>query len=183
LQSIIERALGLLDLAYGAIYLSDLQDQCLVLTCASGSGLQTGVRLPPGQGIGGRVVASREPFILNENADWANLDDPSLPVTDMAAAVGLPMIYANEWIGVLVLADRKPRTLAGLQERLTILTARQREVVALMGQGFNNGQIAKKLGIRARTVETYRSEAIKRLGLDSGPKLIRFAMQHALHTE
>jgi DNA-binding NarL/FixJ family response regulator len=60
------------------------------------------------------------------------------------------------------------------------LTAREREVLGLIGEGQTNSQIAARLGISPRTVETHRTNLLRKLGLNSQPELIRFAVQHGL---
>lgn len=57
------------------------------------------------------------------------------------------------------------------------LTAREREVMDLVVQGIPNKQIAHKLQISQRTVETHRAAVMKRTGVESLPDLIRLVMQ------
>jgi DNA-binding NarL/FixJ family response regulator len=55
------------------------------------------------------------------------------------------------------------------------LTAREREVFALLVQGNNNEAAARTLGIAARTVETHRQRIMKKLGAHSVAELVRLA--------
>ncbi|WP_300156476.1 response regulator transcription factor [Solidesulfovibrio sp.] len=59
------------------------------------------------------------------------------------------------------------------------LTARQREVLQLIAEGFSVKESAAILGISSRTVEFHKYTMIESLGLKSSAELIRFAVQHA----
>jgi len=58
------------------------------------------------------------------------------------------------------------------------LTRREREVTMLVAQGFTNRQIAKVLGISARTVETHVGRTLKKLGLSSRARLAAWMVEH-----
>lgn len=71
-----------------------------------------------------------------------------------------------------------------LRERLdepAALTAREEEVLDLIGQGLSNGQIAELLILSVHTVGTHRRNISSKLGL-RGPELIRFATLRALRS-
>jgi DNA-binding NarL/FixJ family response regulator len=57
------------------------------------------------------------------------------------------------------------------------LSDREFEVFQLIGQGLKTRQIAEKLNISPKTVDTYRAHLKVKLNLDNGTELIR----HALH--
>jgi len=57
------------------------------------------------------------------------------------------------------------------------LTPRERKVMDLVVEGLPNKQIAFKLNISRRTVETHRAAVMKRTGVESLPDLIRLVMQ------
>lgn len=59
-----------------------------------------------------------------------------------------------------------------------ILTDREQDVLILIGQCLSNEEIAERLGITPRTSETFRTRLLKKLGLGSTPKLIRFAIDN-----
>ena len=58
--------------------------------------------------------------------------------------------------------------------RLEQLTAREREVIQQAAEGDSSEKIAKALFISARTVETHRAHAMKKLGLRNHVELARF---------
>ena len=65
---------------------------------------------------------------------------------------------------------------ATLQVRATLLTAREREVFALVAAGEPNKVIARHLGISFRTVELHRAHIIEKLQARSLSDLIRMGI-------
>ena len=57
------------------------------------------------------------------------------------------------------------------------LTFRQREVLQLLAEGNKVRDIASKLGLSAKTVETHRSQIMQRLDIYDVPGLVRFAIR------
>ncbi len=58
-------------------------------------------------------------------------------------------------------------------ERVRLLSPRQREVLDLVASGMSNKQIALKLEISPRTVETYRAWVMERMGAANVADLVR----------
>ena len=56
------------------------------------------------------------------------------------------------------------------------LSPREREVLDLVAQGYTNQQMADRLGLSVKTVETYRSRLVEKLGLRSRAELVRYAL-------
>ena len=57
------------------------------------------------------------------------------------------------------------------------LTEREREVLQLLVQGYNNSQVADKLVISRRTAETHRANLMRKLGAANQTELMRLAIQ------
>lgn len=60
------------------------------------------------------------------------------------------------------------------------LTARQLEVLRLVARGLTTPQIARELKLSVKTIETHRSEVMKRLGVHDVVQLVRFAVRVGL---
>ena len=60
------------------------------------------------------------------------------------------------------------------------LTEREREVLGFTAEGFSSAEIGKKLFISPKTVDTYRSRIMEKLGLNHRSELVRFALQQGL---
>lgn len=56
------------------------------------------------------------------------------------------------------------------------LSEREREVVRYVAHGYSNKEIAVKLDVSVKTVETYRYRATEKLGLRSRADLVRYAI-------
>jgi two-component system response regulator NreC len=57
------------------------------------------------------------------------------------------------------------------------LSEREAEVVRLTAYGYSNKEIATQLGISVKTVDTYKTRAMEKLGLHSRAALVRYALQ------
>ncbi|MCP3981968.1 MAG: response regulator transcription factor [bacterium] len=60
------------------------------------------------------------------------------------------------------------------------LTARQREILQLIAEGNSNKQIAGRLEVSVKTVETHRAQIMDRLEIRDLPGLVRFAIRSGL---
>jgi len=60
------------------------------------------------------------------------------------------------------------------------LSSREREILQLVVEGKTSAEIAEILYISPKTVETYRSRLMHKLGISDIPGLVKFAIQHGL---
>lgn len=60
------------------------------------------------------------------------------------------------------------------------LTLRETEILKLLGLGHTNSEVAKMLGVSARTIEAHRSHVMSKLGLDSRAGLVNAAVERGL---
>lgn len=60
------------------------------------------------------------------------------------------------------------------------LSAREREVLQLTVAGATSAAIAGKLNLSPKTVDTYRSRVMEKLGAQNLPELVRLAIKHGL---
>ena len=67
-------------------------------------------------------------------------------------------------------------------KELAVLTPRQREILQLIAEGFATREIAERLHVSVKTVETHRSQLMSRLGIFDVPGLVRFAIRTGLIT-
>jgi len=70
--------------------------------------------------------------------------------------------------------ESKPASLAGS------LTHREREVVQQVAEGRINKEIAQRLNISVKTVETHRASAMRKLKLRTTADLVRYAVRNQL---
>jgi two-component system, NarL family, response regulator NreC len=60
------------------------------------------------------------------------------------------------------------------------LTPREREVLRLIALGHTSVEVARKLGLSPRTIETHRARIHRKLGLQTRAELVHYALRHEL---
>jgi DNA-binding NarL/FixJ family response regulator len=70
----------------------------------------------------------------------------------------------------------EPRTMSPLER----LSPRERDVLHRTVEGYSSVQIALQLSLSPKTVDTYRSRLMHKLGVSNRSSLIHFAIQHAM---
>ncbi len=68
----------------------------------------------------------------------------------------------------------------GEDRRARPLTARQRDVLALIAEGRTMKEVADALGLSPRTVESHKYQVMEALGLKTTADLVRYAIEHGL---
>ncbi|GBC99646.1 Oxygen regulatory protein NreC [bacterium HR17] len=69
------------------------------------------------------------------------------------------------------------------EQSMPKLSEREWQVLRLLAMGYTNQQIAQRLFLSVKTVETYRSRIADKLGLKTRAELVKFALQHNLLAE
>ncbi|HEU5298185.1 MAG TPA: response regulator transcription factor [bacterium] len=96
-----------------------------------------------------------------------------------AAARGEAFLYPS--IARKVVEDYLKRVESGEErERYDGLTTREKEILTLIAQGLSNQQIAEKLFISIKTVQTHRAHILEKLGLHDRTELVRYAIRKGL---
>ena len=91
--------------------------------------------------------------------------------------------YLSQKISEAVLDDYiSHRSGKDVQNPVDRLSKREREILQLIAEGKSNGEIARKLFLSQKTVETYRYRLMQKLGINDVPGLVKFALQHGLAT-
>lgn len=88
--------------------------------------------------------------------------------------------YIDPAMASLVISPYVGRTPAKKPSRASLLTQREKEVLELLVYGHTNAEVAEKLCISDRTVETHRTNITGKLGLKSRADLVRFAIDNGL---
>jgi two-component system response regulator NreC len=83
-----------------------------------------------------------------------------------------------------LLADPAPAPTPGDDDKaLAQLSEREQETLKLIALGYSNKEIAQKLFLSVKTVETYKARIMEKLELNTRAALVRFALQHKLLDE
>jgi DNA-binding NarL/FixJ family response regulator len=62
------------------------------------------------------------------------------------------------------------------------ITSRERQVLRLVVEGHTSNEVGKLLGLSPKSVDTYRSRIMLKLGIDDLPGLVKFAIRHGMTT-
>lgn len=96
-----------------------------------------------------------------------------------AAARGEAFLYPS--VARSVVQDYLDRLRTGEgSERYDGLTEREREILVLLAEGLTNAQIADRLYISVKTVQTHRSHIMEKLDLHDRSLLVRYAVRKGL---
>ncbi len=82
--------------------------------------------------------------------------------------------------GAITLAESAARSHAERSSPLDSLSARERQVLQLVVEGRSSAEIAKVIFLSRKSVETYRSRLMKKLGVSDVPALVKFAILHGI---
>lgn len=113
----------------------------------------------------GVLAAGAIGFVLKEMAD------SDLPNAIRCAAAGRRFVSPR-------LLARRPSFESSLEQ--DELTPREIEVLSLIALGHTSAEIAVKLEISPRTVETHRAHIHRKMGFASRAELVRYALEHGL---
>ena len=72
------------------------------------------------------------------------------------------------------------KSLEADKHALSLLSEREKEVIALVADGQRSTEVGKILGITARTVSRHRARIAEKLGMDTTVHLVKFAIRNGL---
>jgi DNA-binding NarL/FixJ family response regulator len=82
-------------------------------------------------------------------------------------------IYLDPAVADKVLADSAGRSSCAAPRRAE-LSQREADVLRLTAQGFSNKEIAARIDVSVKTVETYKARAADKLGLRTRADIVRY---------
>jgi DNA-binding NarL/FixJ family response regulator len=119
------------------------------------------------------LQAGARGYLLKESA--------GAEVVNAVRAVYAGRRYLSQKITDKVLDDYvRQQEILKAQSPLERLSPREREVLQLVVEGRSSAEIADILSLSPKTVETYRSRLMHKLGINDLPNLVKFAIQHGL---
>jgi DNA-binding NarL/FixJ family response regulator len=110
---------------------------------------------------------------------------PVAPVIIVAAAISIPLAVCLLRAGAenILLMDDLASLPAAISSALSVrkalrsLSPRQLEVLRLVSRGETSPEIAQTLDISVKTVETHRTELMRRIGVHDVVALVRYALR------
>src|SRR5690242_8874685 len=89
--------------------------------------------------------------------------------------------YLSPTAQSVMVGDYLQRVRAGEEkDSYSSLTEREREILKLVAEGYTNNQIAERLVISPKTVDTHRTHIMDKLNLHSRAELVKYAMRRGL---
>ena len=96
-------------------------------------------------------------------------------------AVCLNNRYFSQRITEMLVGDYlRLRDLSQVKSPLDSLSEREREVLQLVVEGRTSAEIAETLSLSVKTIDSYRSRLMGKLGVNDLPELVRFAIRHGV---
>lgn len=112
-------------------------------------------------------------YMLKEAAD-----------TDLISALHIiqsGQFYLSPAAQSVMVGDYLQRVRTGEEkDSYSSLTEREREILKLVAEGHTNNQIAERLIISPKTVDTHRTHIMDKLNLHSRAELVKYAMRRGL---
>jgi two-component system response regulator NreC len=123
------------------------------------------------------IQAGGAGYVLKQTAD------EHLLTAIRDAARGKPFLYPTMEARLLTdFVHRARRAGARAQTAFLALTDREREVLGLVAQGYTNQEIADRLVVSVKTVETHRAHIMRKLGLQTRAELVHYALREGYLT-
>ena len=89
-------------------------------------------------------------------------------------------VYLSPEIASALVEDYRQRNDESAKPEPTQLSKREKEVLRLIAEGFRNKEIANRLGVSVKSIETYRRRLLTKLGYTSTAELVRHAIREGI---
>ena len=108
-------------------------------------------------------------------------ESAGIEVVNAIRAVCAGHRYLSQEISDKVIDDYvRQRAASDTQTPLERLSPREREILQLVVEGRSSAEIAEDLSLSPKTIETYRSRMMHKLGISDVPGLVKFAIMNGL---
>jgi two-component system, NarL family, invasion response regulator UvrY len=92
----------------------------------------------------------------------------------------LMVVSGRKYISPILAQEMASILIEGTENAQGNLSDREYRVLCLIGSGMTNAEIADKLSLSPKTVSTYRTRILQKLGLANDAELIRYALENQL---
>jgi len=124
--------------------------------------------------VGGALSAGASGYLVKDCA----FDELARAIRVVASG----RMYLSHEIAHTVVETYVRNTMAPTFSTLSALTPREREVLQLVAEGKSVKSIALMLGLSSKTIETHRSQIMKKLNIDTTAGLVKYAIREGLTT-
>lgn len=159
-------------------------DIILVVMSAEGAECLELIKSLKGRSPGSRIVvvsmhdasAYAERALHAGAAGYVTAHEPAEHVIDAIRAVLRDEVYLSDSLASDLLA-RTVGTRRSCQDATAPLSDREFEIFELIGQGLGTKEIAEKLFVSVKTIETHRAHIKQKLNLAGSSELLQYAIQ------
>jgi DNA-binding NarL/FixJ family response regulator len=118
------------------------------------------------------LLAGVSGYVLKENA--------TEELVRAIRAIEGGQLYLCPEVSTDIIASYRSGQLPNIEPPGPQLSTREREVLKLLADGMRTKEIAERIGVGVKTVETYRHRLMEKLQLDSVAELTRYAIREGL---
>ena len=119
------------------------------------------------------LKAGAKGYLMKETA--------GLEVVDAVRAVYHGQRYLSQSIADLLTTESSYKLESSIEVNpLGVLSMREREILQLVAEGKTSQEIAERLSISPKTVDTYRSRLMHKIRVEDMAGLVKFAIQHGV---
>ena len=132
-------------------------------------------------------------LILSMHADYVNISDAIdagadgyvlKDVSSEELVLAIKTVSAGKNYFQSTISDEIVKNYASKKQKnsgsLLQLTRRELEVLQLFAEGFNNNEIADKLFLSVRTIESHKNHILQKTNLKNSVELIKFAIKNKI---
>lgn len=119
------------------------------------------------------LQAGAQGYVLKDSAG-------RVVVEAVRAVYGGSRYFSDDIMSTLVTDYMQQRQDEPVKSPIERLSEREREILIFVVEGKSSVEIGEILSLSPKTVETYRSRLMQKLGLKDLPSLVKFAVQHGL---
>lgn len=136
-------------------------------------------RTQPAVGVVGLTMHDNEAYfyemIRAGGSGYVLKDAPAEELVEAVHAAADRRPYLAPTVAARLVRDRRAHAAPN-----DPLTQREREVLALVAEGLTNRQIAERLVVSVKTVETHRTNVMQKLDLHDRTDLVKYAIRRGL---
>ncbi len=89
-------------------------------------------------------------------------------------------LYLSPEVNAGILEDYRKSLVEGPEPSKPCLSEREKQLLRLISDGRRNKEMAGQLGLSIKSIETYRSRLLKKLGCSSSAELVRYAIREGI---
>jgi len=118
------------------------------------------------------LLAGARGFLLKESA--------GREVMEAVQSVAQGEMYFSKPITHTLITDYLQARTDSQTDSIGSLSMRENEILCLVVEGKTSAEIGRSLHLSPKTVESYRSRMMQKLGISDLPELMKFAIKHGL---